>query len=223
MDTKYKTIIWDCDGVLLNSNKLKTEIFRSTTISFGERASSALVDYHQHNGGLSRYSKYKYFVDVILPQFCPDDRFSDKSQLHHSLLLKFATLVESGLKACEVATNLCELRTSTPDSTWFVVSGSDELELRNILKHHSIDHLFNGGIYGSPSDKYEIIESLLHLDYIKYPVLFIGDSKIDHEVSSFYGFDFLFVTQWTSFAGWQEYCERHMIKTVPIASAIKFS
>jgi len=222
MHTKYKTIIWDCDGVLLNSNKLKTEAFRSTTISFGESASSALVDYHLQNGGLSRYSKYKYFVEVILPHFCPHGNLPDKSQLLHSLLLQFASLVESGLKDCEVATNLCELRTTTPDSVWFVVSGSDESELRNILQHHSIDHLFNGGIYGSPSDKYEIIESLLHLDYIKYPVLFIGDSKIDHQVSSFYGFDFLFVTQWTSFGGWQEYCDQHMIRTVPIASAIKF-
>ena len=45
---KYETIIFDCDGVILNSNFQKIEAYRSAAINFGanEQQAQALVDHH---------------------------------------------------------------------------------------------------------------------------------------------------------------------------------
>ena len=32
----YKTIVFDCDGVILNSNKLKTDAFRIVAKNYGD-------------------------------------------------------------------------------------------------------------------------------------------------------------------------------------------
>ncbi len=42
---KYKSLIFDCDGVVLNSNKAKTEAFYKAALPYGEQAASALVEY----------------------------------------------------------------------------------------------------------------------------------------------------------------------------------
>ena len=33
---KYKTLVFDCDGVILDSNRIKTEAFYRTTQKYGE-------------------------------------------------------------------------------------------------------------------------------------------------------------------------------------------
>ena len=63
---KYKTLIFDCDGVVLNSNKVKTEAFYETVVKkYGSQAATALADHHKTNGGISRYKKFEFFlIDV---------------------------------------------------------------------------------------------------------------------------------------------------------------
>jgi len=58
--TIYKTLVFDCDGVVLNSNKIKTQAFYEATKQFGHESAQALVDYHVANGGISRYAKFEW-------------------------------------------------------------------------------------------------------------------------------------------------------------------
>ena len=66
---KYKSIIFDCDGVILNSNTIKTESFRKILSNFDARAIQEFIDYHEKNGGLSRYIKLNYFLSNILSKY----------------------------------------------------------------------------------------------------------------------------------------------------------
>ncbi len=195
----YSTIILDCDGVVLNSNKIKTNAFRSVTLPFGEVASSTLVDFHVRNGGMSRYAKFEYFVDFILPTHAPGVVVEDKRKFLSSLLSKFANEVKAGLSKCETAQNLMELRQSTMNTRWLIVSGGDQAELREVFEQRNIAHYFDGGIYGSPKDKYSIVRDLLKSKQIQNPSLFLGDSRLDHEVAKSFGFDFIFITHGLSF------------------------
>ena len=62
---KYKTIIFDCDGVILNSNKLKTEAFKETLSNYKKELVDEFISYHESNGGISRYEKIRYFVEEL--------------------------------------------------------------------------------------------------------------------------------------------------------------
>jgi len=53
---EYQALVFDCDGVVLNSNKIKTQAFYEATKQFGHESAQALVDYHVANGGISRYA-----------------------------------------------------------------------------------------------------------------------------------------------------------------------
>ncbi|MDZ4213044.1 MAG: HAD family hydrolase, partial [Methylotenera sp.] len=66
--TKYKTIVFDCDGVVLDSNLVKTEAYFRTAKNLGatDSQAQALVDYHIRLGGISRYHKFDYYLREIL-------------------------------------------------------------------------------------------------------------------------------------------------------------
>ena len=95
-----------------------------------------------------------------------------------------------------------------------VASGGVETELRDLFKNRSLFDLFDGGIYGGPMTKDEILSSLINKKHIKFPALFIGDSKYDYEVASRAKLDFLFVSGWSEFKDWRNYCNSNKILSI---------
>ena len=73
---KYKSLIFDCDGVILNSNEIKTEAFRKTLQKYNLDAVDEFIKYHKENGGLSRYIKLENFLKNILPKYDKNLRFN---------------------------------------------------------------------------------------------------------------------------------------------------
>ena len=57
----YETIILDCDGVLFDSNPIKSNAFYEATIQYGKKNAKKLMNYNANHGGLSRYIKFEYF------------------------------------------------------------------------------------------------------------------------------------------------------------------
>ena len=61
---KYKSIIFDCDGVILNSNEIKTESFRKVSKQFRhKRCSKNSLIITKIMVVLSRYIKLDYFLN----------------------------------------------------------------------------------------------------------------------------------------------------------------
>lgn len=196
---QYKTLIFDCDGVILNSNKIKTQVFYEATKHFGHESAQALVNYHIQNGGISRYAKFQYFFTDILKQEIHQPTLND-------LLTRFANGVKDGLMSCEVAEGLAELRKKTEHARWLVASGGDQFELREVFALRGLDRYFDGGIYGSPDTKEKILEREMKSLNINKPGLFLGDSKYDLHAASQAGLDFIFVSNWTELKDWQNFC-----------------
>ncbi|MFJ2985491.1 MULTISPECIES: HAD family hydrolase [unclassified Pseudomonas] len=195
----YKTVVFDCDGVILDSNRVKTSAFFKTALPYGQAAAHQLVAYHTSHGGISRFKKFEYFLQAILQR-------EATAAVMDQLLAAYAREVSSGLMQCAIATGLPELRASTPDSRWLVVSGGAQSELREIFEQRGLAEFFDGGIFGSPDTKEEILERQISEGAIEGETLFIGDSRYDHVASSAYGLGFVFLSGWTEFEGWQEYC-----------------
>ena len=187
----YRTWVFDCDGVILNSNQVKTQAFYGAAEAYGDKAASALVDYHVRNGGISRYAKFEYFLTQIVGRANADAAELEK------LLSAYADRVEQGLRECEVAAGLSDLRSKTSSSRWLVVSGGDQAELREVFQDRGLSSLFDGGIYGSPDDKDEILGRELQAGVIAQPAVFIGDSQYDFEAATRAGLDFVFLSNWS--------------------------
>ena len=206
---QYCTLVFDCDGVILHSNKVKTQAFYRATLPYGEKAAQAMMDYHVANGGVSRYKKFNYFLEhivagkvetVVVPRL-------DK------LLQHYANEVRQGLLNCEVAPGLKKLRQASPNARWLIVSGGDQAELRALFAERGLAQLFDGGIFGSPDTKDEILARELACESIATPALFLGDSHYDYQAATSAGLDFVFIYGWSEVNNWERWCESSGIDT----------
>ena len=204
--TEYKTLVFDCDGVVLNSNQLKIQAYYDVAIKSGanKTQAQALVDYHVKLGGISRYPKFEYFLHEIMQQAVTE-------QAMQALLDSFTKEVKRLLTDCEIAPDLMRVREANPHAKWMIISGGDQAELRDIFQQRGIDKLFDAGIFGSPDNKDVILARELDAVNIVEPALFIGDSRYDHQASTNAGLDFVFLSAWTDVEDWQDYCANHQI------------
>lgn len=218
---KYKTIVFDCDGVVLDSNIVKTEAYFRTAKNLGatDKEAQALVDYHVRLGGISRYHKFDYYLREILKKPATESAIQ-------ALLDEFGRELEVGLMECEIAAGLTELREMTADSNWLILSGGDQEELQTLFANRtlsngvSLDQLFDGGIFGSPDNKDEVLAREKANGNVKLPALFLGDSKYDFEAADRAGLDFIFLSNWTEVADWKDYTTSNKITVLPNLSSL---
>lgn len=212
---KYKTIVFDCDGVILDSNVVKTEAYFRTAKNLGatDEQAQALVDYHVNLGGISRYHKFDWYVREVLKQPVTEKAIQ-------ILLDEFSRELEEGLMQCTIADDLQELRAATADAKWMILSGGDQQEIRDLFVKRKLADLFDGGLFGSPDNKDTVLAREKANGNLQLPALFIGDSKYDHEASTSAGLDFIFVSDWTEVPDWRKYCKEKQIKVLPNISSL---
>ncbi|HEY0562838.1 MAG TPA: HAD family hydrolase [Methylophilus sp.] len=211
--THYKTIVFDCDGVVLDSNVVKTEAYFRTAINLGatDAQAQALVDYHVKLGGISRYHKFEWYLKEVLHQPVTDAAIQ-------ALLDEFSKELKIGLAECPIAEGLEELRALTKSANWLILSGGDQQEIRDLFAKRLLPSgqvlasLFDGGLFGSPDNKDTVLAREIASANIQFPALFIGDSKYDYEAANQAGLDFVFLSDWTEVPDWQEFCKTHKLE-----------
>lgn len=203
----YKTIVLDCDGVVLNSNQTKIDAYYNTAKRMGgsDVQAQAFVDYHIKLGSIPRNDKIRYYITEIIQQPLTEHLFQ-------AFMDTFTVILDETLMQCEVAPALYDLKKTTANARWMLMSGGDQSELREIFPRRGLDGLFELGIYGGPTKKNEHLSALIADGSIQFPALFIGDSRFDHLASTDAGLDFVFLSDWTDMPGWQTYCQTHQIQ-----------
>ena len=199
-------MVFDCDGVVLNSNVVKTEAYFRTAKNLGatDAQAQALVDYHVKLGGISRYYKFDWYVREVLKKPVTDAAIK-------ALLDGFSQELTVGLMQCNLAKGIFDLREATPNAKWSILSGGDQQEIRALFAKRKIAHLFDGGLFGSPDNKDEVLAREKSNGNLQFPALFLGDAKYDFEAASHAGLDFIFLSDWTEVPNWQAYCAQHKI------------
>jgi phosphoglycolate phosphatase-like HAD superfamily hydrolase len=213
--TQYKTIVFDCDGVVLDSNAVKTQAYFRTAKQLGatDSQAQALVDYHVRLGGISRYHKFDYYLREILQQ-------EATAAAIQTLLDAFSGELEDGLLHCPIAPGLPALRVATPQANWMILSGGDQEEIRRLFAQRELSSLFDGGLFGSPDNKDTVLAREKASGNVSMPALFIGDSQYDYQAASRAGLDFVFLSDWTEVADWQAYCQAQQIEVLPNLAAL---
>ncbi len=204
---KYPSLVFDCDGVILDSNKVRARAFYNAALPYGRQHAEALEAYHILHGGVSRYVKFEVLLRDMVGVPVTDDAMQ-------SLLLAFTTEARIGLMQCALAPGLEALRHATPQANWILVSGADQQELRDVFAARGIAPWFDGGIFGSPSNKDDILARELAGGNLRQPGLFFGDSRYDHQAATRAGLDFAFVSAWTDMQDWEAYCQEYHIPVI---------
>ncbi len=170
-------IVFDCDGVLLESVAVKTKAFGQTVAEYGQKAVDRLIEYHLAHGGVSRYKKFEWFYQEILGKKITDeeleilgDRFK---QLSFEGVMN-APMVEGADKVLEVFYNKIPM---------FVASGAPHEELIQVLKAKEMFGYFRG-VFGSPPAKTQLLQQIIDTcKVLPERVLMVGDSSTDLEAA----------------------------------------
>jgi phosphoglycolate phosphatase-like HAD superfamily hydrolase len=203
---QYKTIVFDCDGVVLNSNQTKINAYFEVAKRMGssDAQAQAFVDYHVKLGSFPRNGKIEYYLREIVKQPVTEAAIQP-------YLEAFEDILDSTLMQCEVASGLSALKAATPQARWMLLSGGDQAELRRIFSRRLLAPLFEAGIFGGPDKKEEVLEREKSSGNIQFPAIFLGDSKYDHQAATNAGLDFIFLSGWTEVPDWQAYCAENNI------------
>ena len=193
--SKYDYLILDCDGVILDSNRIKSQAFADSLPYEPYDRVEGFVKYHKKHGGVSRYEKFKYYFENL-----KDSKISE-IEIQKALDL-FAKIIHKAMLKCEFVPGALNFIKKAKDYgiPIFVVSGSDENELNEIFSIRCIINLFRK-VYGSPLNKNENMEKVIQIMGAKKKGVFFGDSNYDYTTSVKYELDFVFVkefSEWNS-------------------------
>lgn len=181
-----KVIFWDFDGVLMDSNAVRDVGFERVLSEFPKEQVDQLLAFHQANGGLSRYVKFRYFFEEIRNESITDDEILIWAE-RFSLIMK-ELLVNTKLLIDET---LSFVKENQGKYIMHITSGSDQNELRYLCQSMGIDHLFTS-IHGSPKPKKELVKELIEMhEYRQEECVLIGDSYNDYEAARFNKINFM--------------------------------
>lgn len=184
----YENIIFDFDGVVVDSNSIKKKCIYNASKEYCDKEyHEKFVAYFTKNNGIPREIKINNFFDgkealVVLEDY---NNYLKKQLKEVNLTNGFQSFI-----------NLLNFY----QKKLFVLSGGTQSEVVNILRSKELDKEFIK-VMGGPKTK----EENLNETNLIGKTLFIGDSLKDYEVANKYGFDFIFMYSYTQFEDWKDF------------------
>lgn len=182
-----KCLVFDCDGVLLDSVPVKTRAFARLAEPYGPEARDRFVMFHTVHGGISRYRKFEWFFREILGREITPDESRDWGE-------KFSEYALDEVRKCEMIPGALEtLKAWRGKLPMYVCSGTPREELGVVLTERGLASYFSD-IYGSPPAKAQLLELIIREQPLITPdeALMVGDSITDLDAAEqagalFYG------------------------------------
>ena len=177
MSYPYDAIIFDFDGVLVESVQIKTNAFAALYAPYGQEIVDKVMKDHVEWGGLSRYVKIKKYHQDFLGVGLTESELEKLAQQFSEQVL------EAVIKCPWVLGAKTFLDEQHKNFLCYVASGTPTAELKTIIQRRGMEHYFCG-VYGSPERKSDIILRILREKNIPCDrVLMIGDSIEDFEAA----------------------------------------
>jgi histidinol phosphatase-like enzyme len=172
-------VIFDFDGVILNSHIIKAEGFYQIFKIFGKNHAKQAQKYHLSKSGISRYKKFTYIKKNILKNNKIKNNQLNKNFKNYSLKKILNLKINEKL--------LKFLKSNYKKYEFYISTGSPQKEIIYILKKKKLYQFFRK-IYGSPSTKIEHIKKIKKKNKKS---IFIGDSLDDFKAAKKTSINFL--------------------------------
>lgn len=174
--TNIKAIIFDFDGVILESADIKTVAFLEL-FSHRPDLQPAILRYHLDNLGLSRYDKFAWIYSELL-----DRPFT--AEIREQMGRDFSALVLQKVMASPFVPGALEaIQTLYLKIPLFVASGTPQEELDLIVDRRDLKRYFKE-IWGTPHKKPEIIRCILsNYGLAPHETLMVGDGASDYKAA----------------------------------------
>ncbi len=171
-----KAILFDFDGVIVESVHVKTEAFRELFANEPEHL-PAILSFHLANGGMSRFTKF----EVIYRDFLKRPLSVQRSK---ELGNRFSELVKEKVVMSPYVPGALEFVEKYASSIpLFIASGTPHIELIEILSRRNL-HGFFREVHGTPRTKTEIIQDILENHHlIPGEMPFVGDAINDYRAA----------------------------------------
>jgi phosphoglycolate phosphatase-like HAD superfamily hydrolase len=171
--SNFDIYIFDCDGVILNSNQLKIDAMRNVLSDFFDNNDEIdnCVSYFTNNFGKSRF----HHVDVFLSKYLSISN-DNIEIIREAILNAYSIMCKKLYLKADITPGFLDFLRGLHGRK-FIASGSEQEELRYIFNQRKLDHLFDG-IYGSPIAKSDNINTILKNQHNVNAVMF-GDAISD--------------------------------------------
>ena len=179
-----KAIIFDFDGVLIESAAIKTEAFREIFSRWPDKIDE-IISYHIKNMGISRFVKFRYFYENIL-----NEPYSET--IGAEMGRQFSEIVTNKIKQAPFVFGAKEFIEMNFEKYFcFIASGTPEADLWDIVSSKGVIKYFRG-IYGTPASKLEIIMKILKAFHLqRQEAIFVGDAESDQIAANAAGLSFV--------------------------------
>lgn len=183
--TALRAVVFDFDGVVLESADIKTEVFVELFVDHGEAIVTQVRAHHLANLGISRFKKFEWIYENLLRRKIQETESA-------ALGARFSELALARVLAAPFVPGANEaLAVLATDYPLYVASGTPQAELEHIIEQRGLFPLFRE-IAGTPREKPAILRDLMaRHGYAPDEVLFIGDGMSDYQAAQAAGVQFL--------------------------------
>ena len=166
-------IVFDCDGVILESVDVKTQAFARIGEEFGPEARDRLVAHHLMYGGVSRYKKFEWLYQEVLGRSISEEELEALGE-------KFVRYAYAEVMRCPMVPGAREVLERWHGRVpMYVASGAPHTELNQVLEARGLSGYF-AGIKGSPPGKADLLRNIvIEAGARPSDSIMIGDASTD--------------------------------------------
>ncbi|HLF97490.1 MAG TPA: HAD family hydrolase [Methylococcaceae bacterium] len=185
----FDVVVFDFDGVLVDSVDVKTRAFAALYAPYGAEVVGKVVAWHLEHGGVSRHEKFRHFHRAFLNQPLPAEE-ERKLAEHFSILVEESVVTADWIPGAREFVEDFHGRFPL-----YIASGTPEDELKRIVDRRGMSDYF-AGVAGSPRKKGAILRDFSHrTGHSPTRLLMVGDAMTDYLGASEAGTAFLGVAQ----------------------------
>jgi HAD superfamily hydrolase (TIGR01549 family) len=181
---KIKVVIFDFDGVLVESVEIKNQAFQKVFKDKNDFFVKEIGKYCNNNPGVTRKKKFTHILNKILNE-------SPTKEKVQRLSAQFSQLTNESIIAASEVKGASKFIKANDHYRLYIASATPQKDLKYIVEMKKWKEYFCQ-IYGTPLSKEDIINKIIQKEECSVSeVVLIGDTVVDQEAANKVGVLFI--------------------------------